>query len=235
MLAAIHVRDESMAASLRRKAPVPGSVPGLLGSYKMVGAEFSGSKLPKPQPSRSIVMTWWEDADAYAAAVTDARGDGLHILMRLTRVLGAFPGLDRSYEQLVDVAAAAPAAPSDPIVSITIGTAYAKSVFPFLKLNNDLEAQFVAPGNGALWGTAMTAPPLGVATLSVWPDTETTMAYVRSGAHGAAMAEHYDATKDVGGHTYVTDGGFFGFVPVSITGSLGGRNPTPASFNSLVA
>ena len=36
--------------------------------------------------------------------------------------------------------------------------------------------------------------------------------YIRTGAHGAAVAAHYDPAKDPTGHTFVTGGGFFGWV-----------------------
>ena len=44
------------------------------------------------------------------------------------------------------------------------------------------------------------------------------------GAHGAAMRNHYNPQKDPTGHDFVDGGGFLGFRPLSMTGSVSGAN-----------
>ena len=47
---------------------------------------------------------------------------------------------------------------------------------------------------------------------------------LKSGAHGESIRNHYDPGKDPTGHAFVTGGGFLGFRPLSIHGSVSGRN-----------
>lgn len=112
-----------------------------------------------------------------------------------------------------------------PSIAITIGTAYLRTIIPFTKVNSGLEDQFLATPGG-IWGTLMTnLPQRLVATLTIWEDSKAALDYMRSGAHGRAIRDHYDPVKDPTGHRFVTGGGFFGFRPLTTSGSLAGRNP----------
>ena len=115
-----------------------------------------------------------------------------------------------------------------PSVAITIGTAHLKTIVPFVRVNSGLEDQFLDTPTG-IWGTTMTnLPQRLVATLTVWESPDAALDYIRSGAHGLAVAAHYGRAKDPTGHTFVTGGGFFGFRPLSVHGTVGGTNPVSA-------
>jgi hypothetical protein len=147
---------------------------------------------------------------------------GWHVRMELIRAAGVWPGTD---EDMVAEAGAKVRTATGPTVAITIGTAYLKSIVGFTRVNNGLEDQFLDTPSG-IWGTLMTNPPQRlVATLTIWESADSAFDYVRAGAHGAAVAAHYDPAKDPTGHTFVTGGGFFGFTPLSMHGAVGGKNP----------
>ena len=151
--------------------------------------------------------------------------DGWHVRMELIRAAGVWPGLT---ESMVREAGAKWKNVTGPSVAITIGTAYLKTVVPFIRVNSGLEDQFLDTPSG-IWGTAMTnLPQRLVATLTVWENPDAAVDYIRTGAHGAAVAAHYDPKKDPTGHTFVTGGGFFGFRPLSVHGAVGGTNPVAA-------
>ena len=142
--------------------------------------------------------------------------------MELIRAAGTWPGTD---QDMVAEAGAKVRTATGPTVAITIGSAYLKSVVGFTRVNNGLEDQFLDTPSG-IWGTLMTnLPQRLVATLTIWESADAAFDYVRTGAHGAAVAAHYDPDKDPTGHTFVTGGGFFGFTPLSMHGSVGGKNP----------
>ncbi|NNC81435.1 MAG: hypothetical protein HKN94_14930, partial [Acidimicrobiales bacterium] len=101
---------------------------------------------------------------------------------------------------------------------------YVRTIPRFYKVNKGLERQFLDTPN-AIWGTAMTnLRTLFVSTLTVWESLDAASDYMKSGAHAAAMRAHYDPAKDPTGHDFVTGGGFFGFRPLSMHGSVTGRN-----------
>ena len=150
--------------------------------------------------------------------------------MELYRAVGVWPGLDATLIQQ----AAAEGDPGDgPSVAITIGTAYLRTAVPFLRVNSGLEDQFLATPSG-LWGTAFSnVPQLLVGTLTIWESGDAAADYMKSGAHGAAVAAHFDPKKDPTGHTFVTGGGFLGFRPLSSRGSVAGKNPISPECLSL--
>lgn len=175
-------------------------------------------------------MACWDDdaaldrfLDGHPTGV--AFGAGWHVRMELVRATGVWPGLD---DDMVDAAGSKARDMTGPSVAITIGTAHLKTVVPFARVNSGLEDQFLDTPSG-IWGTAMTnLPQRLVATLTVWESADAAVDYMKTGAHGAAMDAHYDPAKDPTGHTFVTGGGFFGFRPLSTSGSVGGKNPLPA-------
>ncbi len=226
MLTTLQIHDSSILGSLRRKTPKAGDVPGLLGSKKALCGPFTHTDRPDLQPSRSMVIGWWEDEDAFETWSAQNPCDGFTVKMRLVRSLGSFPGLDRTHEQLRRVVPKRDEAMDGPTIAVTIGTPYLRTIGKFLKASNKLERQFLdAPG--MLWGTGFSPLPFGVASLTFWESTEATMQYMRTAAHGDAIKMYYDPEKDLGGHTFVHSGGFFGFQPISWSGTLDGRNPMP--------
>ena len=117
-------------------------------------------------------------------------------------------------------------------VGITLGTSILKTTSRFLRVSSTAEHQLLEDPN-ALWGIGLTSPPTLVMTISVWKDSAATDAYVHTGAHAKLIEDHYDfATAN---HEFVNEGGFFGFAPYGISGSLGGRNATPAALAELPA
>ena len=176
------------------------------------------------------MLACWEDESALDRFLADHPtgqefAEGWHVRMELVRAAGVWPGIED------DVVAEAGNKATDmtgPSVAITIGTAYLRSAVAFTKVNNGLEEQFLDTASGR-WGTLMSnLPQRLVATLTIWDSADDAFDYVKTDAHGAAVAEHYDPAKDPTGHTFVTGGGFFGFRPLSTSGSVGGKNPLPA-------
>jgi hypothetical protein len=172
------------------------------------------------------MLACWEDDAAIDGFLADhptgrAFATGWHVRMELIRAAGVWPGVA---DDMVDAAGAKAKGVNGPSVAITIGTAYLKTIIPFVRVNNGLEDQFLDTPSG-LWGTQMTnIPQRLVATLTVWESPDAALAYIRSGAHGAAVDAHYDPATDPTGHTFVTGGGFFGFRPLSLHGAVGGKN-----------
>lgn len=235
MLFSAHLADTSVLASLRRKAPKPDDVPGLLGCRNAACAPFTPGVLPRPQLSRECLLAAWEDeASLDAFLETNPTGqvftDGWQARMELVRAVGVWPGLDHD---MVAEAGDKARGITGPLIAVTIGTAYVRTIVPFTRVNNGLEDQFLDTPGG-IWGTLMTnLPQRTVATLTIWEDSKAALDYMRSGAHGQAVRDHYDPAKDPTGHTFVTGGGFFGFRPLATSGSVAGRNPLPQNLLSL--
>ena len=176
----------------------------------------------------------WDDDDALDRFLgNDPTGQilaqGWCARMDLVRAVGVWPGLEDSMQKEAGSKAATATGPS---IAVTIGTAYLKTIVQLVRVNRGLEKQFLDTPNG-LWGTALTnVPQRLIGTLTIWEDLDAAADYMRSGAHGAAVKEHYDPQKDPTGHTFVTGGGFFGFSPRSVSGSIKGANPLDASLFS---
>ena len=230
MLFSAHVANTSVLSALRRKTPQPAGVPGLRSARTALCAPFTPGVLPRPQPTREAMVACWEDDESLDQFLTDhptgrAFADGWHVRMELVRAAGVWPGVD---DNLVELAGNKAKGMTGPSVAITIGTAYLRSMVPFMRVNSGLEDQFLATPSG-LWGTLMTnLPQRLVATLTIWESADAAIDYMRSGAHGAAITAHYDPAKDPTGHTFVTGGGFFGFRPLATSGSVDGKNPLSA-------
>jgi len=229
MLFSAHVADNGVLATLRRRTPQAGDVSGLKSAVTMTGAPFTASWLPSVQPGRGAMVACWEDAESIEKFLADhptgqQLSTGVNVTMELFRAVGVWPGLD---DDMAALAATVPK-PDGPTVAITIGKAYASKLLPFAKVSHALDVQFLESPN-TIWGTALTNPVTRmVASLTFWPGADAAEDYMRNGAHAAAVKDHFDFAKDPTGHTFVTGGGFFGFRPLSITGSLEGKNPFPA-------
>lgn len=226
MLFTAHLFDSNPLTALRRSAPSATTTPGLLQARTAVSAPFTHG-LPKPQLGREVMLACWEDDDAIDRFLaSDALGRqmaaGWHARLELVRAVGIFPGLPDL--DLQELAGDKERSMTGPSVAFTLGTAYAKTFPQFFKVNKGLERQFLDTPD-TIWGTAMAnLRTRFVATLTFWESLEHASDYMKSGAHGAAMRDHYDPGKDPTGHTFVTGGGFLGFRPLSISGSVGGTN-----------
>lgn len=230
MLFSAHVLDSGRLAALRRRTPRSDEVAGLRAARNGTGAPFTRGVLPRPQLSREVLVACWEDEASLDGFLTQhptgrAFGGGWQVRMELVRAAGVWPGLE---DDMAEIAGTKAQGMTGPSVAITIGTAYLRTVIPFIRVNSGLEDQFLDTPSG-LWGTALTnLPQRLVATLTIWESADAALAYMQAGAHGAAVAAHYDPAKDPTGHTFVTGGGFFGFRPLSTSGSVAGKNPLRA-------
>ncbi len=230
MLFSAHVANTSVLSALRRKTPQPADVPGLRSARTALCAPFSPGLLPRPQPGREGMVAAWEDDAALDRFLTDhptgrAFAEGWHVRMELVRAAGIWPGID---DNMVELAGNKANGMTGPSIAITIGTAYLRSIGSLVRVNSGLEDQFLETPSG-LWGTQLTnLPQRLVATLTIWESADAALGYIGSGAHGAAVAAHYDPVKDPTGHTFVTGGGFFGFRPLASFGSVDGKNPLSA-------
>lgn len=231
MLFSAHVADTSPAKVLMRKTPQAVDVPGLRSARTALCGAFSKGAVPRPQLGREAMVACWDDEaslDTFLAEhpTGQAFSDGWGVRMRLFRAVGVWPGLD---DDMSAVAAQTPAPTSGPTVAITIGTFYVRTVASFLRVNAGLEEQFL-DSTTAQWGTGFSnIPQRLVGTLTIWDGADEAEQFMREGAHGKAVRDHFDPKKDPTGHTFVTGGGFFGFEPIAMGGTLGGKNPVPAA------
>jgi len=226
MFFSAHLFDSNMRSALRRTAPTPADTPGLRSARTAVCTPFDHSWVPAPQFKREAMLACWHDEAALDSFLADnplgrRLANGWYARLELVRRVGIFPGLVDS-----DFASIDNATDHDgPSVAFTLGTAYLKTFPSFFKVNKGLERQFLNTPSG-MWGTAMVNPQSRfVATLTFWDSLSAATEYVRTGAHGDAARTHYSPAKDPNGHTFVTDGGFLGFKPLSLHGSVGGKNP----------
>lgn len=230
MLFSAHVADTNPFGALRRRTPKEGDGSGLKSARVGICAPFTKGALPRPQLGREAMVACWQDEDALDRFLVEhptgnAFAKGWHVRMELVRAVGVFPGLNH------DMVAEAGDRAKDmtgPSVALTAGTAYVRSLVPFLKVTSGLEEQFLATPQ-ALWGTGFSnLAQRFFATITVWESLDAANNYMKTGAHGAAVKDHFDHAKDPTGHTFVTGGGFLGFRPLSTHGTLGGKNPVPA-------
>lgn len=226
MLFSAHLFDSSPLKALRRKAPTALATPGLVSARTAICAPFEHSMLPSPQLGREAMVACWEDEEALERYLnSDQTGremaKGWHVRLELVRAVGIFPGVDADLDEVAGDKATGMTGPS---VAMTMGTAYVRTIPKFYRVNKGLERQFLETPT-AIWGTAMTnLRTLFVSTLTVWESLDAAADYMKTGAHAAAMRDNYDPAKDPTGHRFVTGGGFFGFRPLSMHGSVEGRN-----------
>jgi len=225
MIASVHMCDTNVVRNLTRLAPKPAQVEGLRWCRKALCAEPSPGPRPSVQLGRGGILAWWDDDAALNRFLAEHPKaapfrDGWSVRLRPTRSRATWPKADFNpfpeKNQRHDGVH----------VALTLGTARLPSFPRFMKVSGNLEEQFVNDEHG-LWGLAMTLPPRIVMTMTFWSSQDATDAYIHSGAHGAAIRDHYDLRTDV--HEFVSDGGFFGFQPYAMTGRLSGKNPTPES------
>lgn len=234
MFFSAHLFDSSPLAAIKRRAPTPEDTPGLRSAQTAICAPFANSMRPSVQLGRESMIACWDDESSVDRFLEDnptgrEAAQGWHVRLELVRSLGVFPGLDDNMSEIAGDKAQGMKGPS---FAITMGTAYVKTIPTFYRVNKGLERQFLATPSG-LWGTAMSnLRTRFVATLTAWESLDAATAYVKAGAHGEAVRNHFDPKKDLTGHTFVTGGGFFGFRPLSIHGEVTGKN---AVSDSLLA
>lgn len=222
MIASVHLSDLSAARNPRRRIPKPETTNGMRWSHRILAGQPSPSAIPAVQLARGGMVAWWDDDAALDAFLSGPAPEWMHsswsVRLRPTRSRAMWPKMD------VDPFPQPNERHDGLHVAITLGTARAARLPKFLKVSSALEGQFLDDPNG-VWGLACALPPLIVMTMTFWTDQDATDAYTHSGAHGAAMREHYDFRTD--DHTFVSDGGFYGFQPYAFAGRLTGTNPTP--------
>lgn len=229
MLFSAHVANTGFVAALARKTPRPARIPGLRSARTATCAPFSPGAIPRPQFRREAMIACWEDESALDSFLAEHKtgqtfAAGWHVRMSLFRAVGVWPGVD---DDMVEIAGQTPMPQEGPTVAVTIGTFYARKLLRFLKVNSAPEDQFLGH-DGAIWGTGMTnVPKRIIGTLTIWENAAAATNYMRTDAHRQVVKDHFDPAKDPTGHTFVTGGGFFGFRPMSVHGSLDGKNPMP--------
>ena len=189
MIASVRVADVGTRRALRllRRAPRPGSIPGLRHADVGLTAPLSRSVLPSPDLRRVGLVAFWDDDDDVDRFLGDSpspppwpRGGG-SAWRRCG--CGAAPGSPRTCPGPATSSTRAPP-PSSPSVGSGCRRPCASSATSARAEGRVVEAP------GMIWATGMARPPF-VATCSLWSSTEalTTYAYGREHpAHSAAIA-----------------------------------------------
>lgn len=234
MLFTAHLFDTSPLTAIRRSAPTPVNTPGLLQARTGVCAPFTHG-LPKAQPGREAMLACWEDDDSFDRFLAEdelgrTASTGWHVRLELVRAVGIFPDVD---VDLQEACRGKEALMSGPSVAITLGHAYLKTLPQFAKVSKGIDRQFLTTPS-AIWGTAVVnLRTRFVASLTVWESFDEAENFMRSSAHGASVKDHFDFKKDPTGHSFVTGGGFLGFTPLSMSGSVDGTNPVAENLLGL--
>lgn len=226
MIGSVHLVDSGVRAAMAasRKAPVPGQVAGLRDARTMVSAPLGG-RPPSPQLGRLGLVAFWDDEAALeaflashplAATLEGGWSARLEPLRAVSIATGGWPGLP-------DDLPSGSVVSEGPVAVLTIGRVRVPRLVTFLRTSGRAERQ-VADAPGSLWATGMAN--IGqrvVSTFSLWESGEKAHAYAASTAgHSAAMRSQAE-------RSFHHRASFVRFRPYSVTGSLAGRNPLPAS------
>ncbi len=220
MIASVHVADVGTRRALRllRRAPRPGSIPGLRHADVGLTAPLSRSVLPSPDLRRVGLVAFWDDDDDVDRFLGDsplaaALAEGWRVRLTPLRLWGSWPGVPEDLPRSRHVEHEGPAA------VLTLGRLRLPQAPRFFRTSARAEGRVVeAPG--MIWATGMARPPF-VATCSLWASTEalTTYAYGREHpAHSAAIAA--DQAR-----AFHHRSAFIRFRPYASEGRLDGRNP----------
>lgn len=220
MIASVHIADIGVRSALAvlRRAPRPGSIPGLRHADVGLAAPLSRRLRPEAQPGRVGLIAFWDDDDALGAFLADhplaARlAGGWRVRLAPLRAHGAWPGLPD------DVPTARSVDHAGPAVVLTLGRVRIPRVLSFVRTSAKAEGRVVeAPG--LLWATGLARPPF-LATCSLWQDTRSLSTY----AYGAAHPEHPDAVTADRERPFHHRSAFIRFAPSESHGDLGGPNP----------
>ena len=218
MITSVQIADVGVARALRTlvRPPKPGRVPGLVHCDVGLAAPLGGSARPSPDLRRIVVVTHWADEDSLDAY--ELPEEGWRARLRPLRRFGSWPGIPD------DVPTKRATAYTGPSVVLTLGRVRLRRVRQFIKTSTIAEAA-VGSAPGGVWATGFAKPPF-VATCSLWESTEALAAY----AYGVPGGPHPQAIAADRANPFHRRSAFVRFEPVSITGSLDGRNPLPAGW-----
>ena len=226
MIASVHIADVGVrsALSITRKAPAPGSIPGLRNANVGLAAPLGGSLFPSVQFGRAGLFAFWEDDTALDGFLADhplaARfGGGWRVRLEPLRAYGTWPGFPR--EEIPDQRHVEH---EGPVAALTMGRPYASQLPRFLKTSAKAEASAVkAPG--LTWTTGLAKPLSFVATCSLWESTRALSAF----AYGTKDPGHPDAITKGDAKPFHHEQIFIRFRPYAAEGQLEGKNPLRVS------
>jgi hypothetical protein len=229
MIASVHVADVGVTRALRflRRAPEPGSVPGLRHADVALAGTLGGSVLPSPDLRRVALVASWDDDDAVDRFLADspvaaALAGGWHVRLAPLRLWGSWPGIPDDLPRSRHVEHDGPAA------VLTLGRLRLTQAPRFFRASARAEARVVeAPG--MLWATGMARPPF-VATCSLWSSTEALATY----AYGREHPAHSAAVTADRARAFHHRSAFVRFRPYASEGRLEGRNPLAEAWLAAV-
>ena len=220
MIASVHVADVGVRRTLRflRRAPEPGSVPGLRHADVAFAAPLGGSVLPSPDLRRVALVAFWdadEDVDRFLGDSPVAAGleGGWHVRLAPLRLWGSWPGVPDDLPRARHVEHEGPAA------VLTLGRLRLPQAPRFVRTSARAEARAVEDP-GMIWGTGLARPPF-VATCSLWSSTEALATY----AYGREHPAHTAAIAADRARAFHHRSAFIRFRPYASEGRLEGRNP----------
>jgi hypothetical protein len=227
VIASVHIANigAGKALGVLRKAPQPGSTPGLLKANVATTAPLSGSLRPSPDFGRVGLIAFWENDEAITRFLADdpmaaKLAGGFHVRLEPLRAHGSWPGLP------ADVPKARTITHEGVAAVLTLARTRVSQLPRFLRTSAKAEARaIVAPG--MIWATGLARPPF-FATFSLWQSAEALSTYAYDStepAHPNAIAE--DRAKE-----FHHQSAFIRFRPYGSEGSLSGKNPLPESWMS---
>ena len=220
MRASVHIADvgaRTALGNLFRKAPKPGSLPGLRSADLSLSALLRTSAVPSVAVGRLALIAFWDD-DAAIDRFLDghplaaALSGGWRVRLEPLRRWGEWPGLDDSVTTARHVDHEGPAA------VLTLARTRVSQLPRFLRTSQKAEAEAVA-SPGMLWGTALARPPY-FATCSLWESTRALSTY----AYGRSRPAHHDAIEVDKAKPFHHLSAFIRFRPYDSQGGLGGKN-----------
>jgi hypothetical protein len=230
MIASVHLADVGVRSGLAiaRRAPLPGSIPGLRSASVALAAPLSGSLIPSPQFSRAALIAFWDDDDSIDRFLSDHPlagkfASGWHVRLAPLRAYGTWPGLPSETPTARNVEH------EGPVAAVTIGRLRTSQAIRFLRTSAKAEAGVVvAPG--LTWATGLARPPSLVATCSLWESTRALSTY----AYGHRQPAHPDAIATGEAKPFHHQQAFIRFRPYGSHGRLDGKNPLNESWMSAL-
>ena len=230
MIASVHLADVGVrsALALNRKAPPPGSIPGLRHANVALAAPLGGSVFPSPQLGRVGLVAFWEDDDSIdrfldSHPLAAKLASGWHVRLEPLRAHGTWPGLP------ADVPKQRHVEHEGPVAALTLGRPRASQLLRFLRTSSKAEnSAIVAPG--LTWATGLARPPSFVATCSLWESTRALSTY----AYGTRQPAHPDAIANGDAKPFHHEQAFIRFRPYASRGQLAGKNPLAESWLSPI-
>jgi hypothetical protein len=220
MIASVHVADVGPRAALGRagKAPKPSAVPGLRHANIGLAAPLSKRIVPAPQFGRVALIAFWDDEaalDGFEAThpLAAQLSGGWHARLAPLRMFGTWPGVPD------DIARSRADNVEGTKVVLTLARLRLSQAPRFLRTSAKAEGA-LAVASGFTWATGLAKPPF-FATCSVWQSTKALSDY----AFGDGDPAHASAIKEQARKQFHHESAFIRFRPLSIRGSLGGRNP----------